>query len=159
MTLERKYRYRRRLPHIQNVERPMFVSFNTKDWWVLPEAARDTVLERCLAEHKKTIFVEAAVVMPEHVHLAFWILRDRDDYPMSIPAVMKQIKGSSGYKVNRLLQRKGPVWQQESFDRILRIEEKLETTIEYIRQNPVRRGLVKRPEEYRWLWVSPEPFL
>ena len=25
---------------------------------------------------------------------------------------------------------------------------------EYIRQNPVRRGLVQKPEDYRWLWLE-----
>jgi hypothetical protein len=27
---------------------------------------------------------------------------------------------------------------------------------EYIRQNPVKAGLVGRPEDYPWLWVNPE---
>jgi hypothetical protein len=26
--------------------------------------------------------------------------------------------------------------------------------MEYIRQNPVREGLVKKPEDYQWLWVD-----
>jgi hypothetical protein len=46
------------------------------------------------------------------------------------------------------------MWQEESFDHVLRSEERLEETVEYIRQNPVRRGLVARPEDYRWLWVG-----
>lgn len=29
-------------------------------------------------------------------------------------------------------------------------------TIDYIRQNPVRKGLVQKPEDYQWLWVEPE---
>ena len=44
----------------------------------------------------------------------------------------------------------------EFFDHVLRSDESLKDKCEYIRQNPVRRGLVTRPEEYRWLWVSPE---
>src|SRR5580658_3389538 len=27
--------------------------------------------------------------------------------------------------------------------------------LEYIRQNPVRRGLVEKPEDYPWLWLEP----
>jgi hypothetical protein len=38
---------------------------------------------------------------------------------------------------------------------VLRSDESLKEKCEYIRQNPVRRGLVKRPEDYRWLWVNP----
>ena len=46
------------------------------------------------------------------------------------------------------------MWQEESFDHVVRSNESLENKIEYIRQNPVRRGLVKSPEEYPWLWVE-----
>ena len=49
----------------------------------------------------------------------------------------------------------GPVWEEESFDHVLRSDESLKEKCEYIRQNPVRRGLVKNPEDYRWLWIDP----
>jgi REP element-mobilizing transposase RayT len=155
---DRKYEYRRKLPHLQSSEKSLFISFNTKNWWVLPPRARTIVLENCLAEHKKRrIFLEAVVIMPEHVHLALWINRAEDGWPHSLPAVLKTIKGRSGFQINKELARKGTVWQRESFDRIPRSEDKLEDHIEYIRQNPVRRGLVKKPEDYPWTWISPEP--
>ena len=55
-----------------------------------------------------------------------------------------------------MLRLSGPVWQEESFDHVLRSDESLKEKCEYIRQNPVRKGLVMRPEEYRWLWVDPD---
>ena len=51
----------------------------------------------------------------------------------------------------------GPVWQEESFDHVLRSQESLEQKLEYIQQNPVRRGLVEKPEDYRWLWIEQDP--
>jgi hypothetical protein len=36
---------------------------------------------------------------------------------------------------------------EESFDHTLRTAESLKDKLEYIRQNPVRRGLVARPED------------
>ena len=157
MALDRKYEYRRKLPHLQKSEKPLFISFNTKNWWVLPPAARTIVLENCLAEHKKRIFLRAAVIMPEHVHLALWVNRAADGWPHSLPAILKTIKGRSGFQINKKLGRNGTVWQRESFDRIPRSENKLDDHIEYIRQNPVRRGLVDKPEDYPWTWISPEP--
>ena len=68
--------------------------------------------------------------------------------------ILQGIKGVSAHSVNRMLQRSGPVWQEESFDHVLRSNESFEEKLEYIRQNPVRRGLVTRREEYRWLWVE-----
>jgi len=44
------------------------------------------------------------------------------------------------------------VWQDESFDHVLPSAEKLEDRIEYVLQNPVRRGLVKNWKDYRWTW-------
>jgi REP element-mobilizing transposase RayT len=159
MAAPRKYEYRRNLPHLLNSERPLFLSFNTKDRWHLPPAARDIVLAACLEQHRKKFFFEAAVVMPDHVHFVGWILRDHEGYPFEIPALMKAIKGKSGLAVNRLLERSGKVWQEESFDHVLRSDEKLEETIEYIKENPVKRGLSSNSGRYRWLWISPEPFV
>jgi hypothetical protein len=46
---------------------------------------------------------------------------------------------------------------EESFDRVLRVSEKLDEKIAYIFDNPVRKGLVSSPNKYRWLWVAPRP--
>ena len=50
----------------------------------------------------------------------------------------------------------GPVWEEESFDHVLRSDESLKEKCEYIWQNAVKAGLVKNPESYRWVWVNPE---
>ncbi len=50
--------------------------------------------------------------------------------------------------------REGPVWQDESFDHVLRNDESLREKMEYIRQNPVGKGLVTKPEDYPWLWIE-----
>ena len=159
VTLPRKYEYRRNLPHFLNSERPLFVSFNAKDRWNLSAAARDIVLAACLDQHRKRFFFEAVVVMPDHVHFVGWILHDPEGYPFEVPPLMKAIEGRSALAVNRLLERSGKVWQEESFDHVLRLEEKLGETIEYIKENPVKRGLSSNSRRYRWLWTSPEPFV
>jgi hypothetical protein len=55
------------------------------------------------------------------------------------------------HRINRLLHLSGPAWEEESFDHVLRSDESLKEKCEYIRQNPVRRGLVRLPKDYRWL--------
>jgi hypothetical protein len=65
---------------------------------------------------------------------------------------MDAIKGASAHKINRLLERSGKVWQTECFDRVLRSSEKLDEKMQYILDNPVRKGLVSAGAEYRWLW-------
>jgi REP-associated tyrosine transposase len=56
--------------------------------------------------------------------------------------------------VNQLIGARGAVWLDESFDHVLRSYESFEEKLEYIRQNPVRRGLVTAPDQYPWLWVK-----
>src|SRR6266550_5090047 len=45
-----KYRYRRRLPHIQKADADLFITFCTGGRRILPEHARNLVLEHCLRE-------------------------------------------------------------------------------------------------------------
>jgi REP element-mobilizing transposase RayT len=92
--------------------------------------------------------------MPDHVHLLLTPLRSESGNPHSLIEILQGIKGASAHSVNRALRRSGPVWQEESFDHVLRSDESFEKKLEYLRQNPVRRGLVGKPEDYPWLWVE-----
>jgi REP element-mobilizing transposase RayT len=116
--------------------------------------ARSLVLQHCLHEHLKRIRLYAAVVMPDHVHLLFTPLRDQETRSYNLAVVVQAIKGSSAHSINKLLGRSGPVWQEEYFDHVVRSYESLRERIEYIRQNPVRRGLARTPEQYPLLWAE-----
>ena len=122
-----------------------------------PANARNVILQHCVHDDGKRIKLHAAVVMPDHVHLVLTPLRDEQGWPYALSAILKLIKGVSARSVNKLLGSSGPVWQEESFDHVLRSNESFQAKAEYIRQNPVRRGLVKRPEDYPWLWVQQDP--
>jgi REP element-mobilizing transposase RayT len=90
--------------------------------------------------------------MPDHVHLVITPLEDDDGTPVTMAAIMNGIKGASAHSVNKLLRRRGRVWQDESLDRILRTNESLRQKVEYVCQNPVRAGLISCEDEYPWLW-------
>jgi REP element-mobilizing transposase RayT len=151
--LKGKYEYRRRLPHNQKDERAVFVTFCCS-FESLPEPVRDIVLRHCLQDQGTKAAIHAVMVMPDHVHLLLAPLRDLDGNLYSLVEILQGIKSASAHSLNRAPGRSGPVWQEESFDHVLRSEESLSEKLEYIRQNPVRRGLVTRPEDYRWLWVE-----
>ena len=157
--LDRKYSYRRTLPHLLKDNRPVFVTFGTFKRWELPAAARQLVFDCCLQEHGGTIDLHAMVVMPTHAHLLFTPRRDAEGWLVSLPKIMRLIKGRSAHFLNQLLERHGPVWQEESFDHVLRSNESLREKVDYICQNPVRAGLVWRETDYRWLWRDEIPTL
>ena len=44
----------------------------------------------------------------------------------------------------------GELWQARFFDRALRTVKEYNEKVEYIHMNPVRPGLVSRPQDWRW---------
>jgi REP element-mobilizing transposase RayT len=109
----------------------------------------------CDHDHGSKYDLQVAVVMPEHVHLILVPLTNEERGEVySLIEILKGIKGASVHSINKHLKRRGTVWQEESFDRVLRCSEKLDEKIGYVLQNPVRRGLVSDWQEYRWLWYQ-----
>jgi REP element-mobilizing transposase RayT len=92
---------------------------------------------------ERRIFALAYAVMPDHLHL---LVAPSDDLTLS--EAMKAIKGFSARGINRRLGQKGSVWQEGFYDRVMRNEEQLMATIDYIHRNAVEAGLTKTPEEY-----------
>ena len=171
-----KYRYRRRLPHLQKADADLFITFCTGGRKILIEQARELVLEHCLREGgilpmagegarptqarptqaKPRIHLHAVVVVPDHVHLLMTPLRDENGWPFPLLDILQCFKGATAHRINKLCNTSGLVWEEESFDHVLRSDESLKEKCEYIRQNPIRAELVNKPEDYRWLWVNPE---
>jgi len=147
-----KAEYRRHLPHLQVEDKPLFVTFATHKRWVLPESIRQVVLKHCLHDHEVKLQVHGIVVMPDHVHLIFTPLKDNKGNPFGLAEIMSGIKGASAHRINKALNRHGHVWQDESFDHVLRSEESVHSKVQYICENPIRKGLVSDVEDYPWLW-------
>jgi putative transposase len=147
--------YRRHLPHYQNDFRTYFITFATLKRRILPPEVRDLVLRHIRHEHERRIFINIAVVMPDHVHIIGAPLWDTHGRTYAIWQITKGIKGSSARSVNRLLGSTGPLWQGESFDHQLRREESVMEKMEYVANNPVRAALVMVGEDYPWVWRGP----
>src|SRR5438046_2978459 len=121
--LKGKYEYRRRLPHYQKADRPVFVTFCAGYYPAWPEFVLDIVLRHCRHDQGIKAQIHAVVVMPDHVHMLLTPLRDADSNPFSLVGILQGVKGASAHSVNKALRRSGPVWQEESFDHVLRSNE------------------------------------
>ena len=148
------YEYRRNLPHLEKSDRAHFITFHTMGYRPLSPKARDLVLACCLYPHGRKCRVHAVVVMPEHVHMLLTPLRDDAGESFTFAEILHPIKSVSAHRINKLRREEGAVWQDESFDHVERSEESLDDKIEYLQQNPVRRGLASRAGQYKWLWVE-----
>jgi REP element-mobilizing transposase RayT len=97
--------------------------------------------------------------MPDHAHMIFTpLINEAKMEVYALAEITKAIKGASAHLINLRLGRKGQIWQEESFDHVLRSSEKLDQKIDYILNNPVRKQLVSHAEDYSWLWISPAIF-
>ncbi len=91
--------------------------------------------------------------MPDHVHTILTPLLDTERGEVfSLTRITQAIKSASARAINQKLIRTGAVWQEESFDHVLRSSEGLDAKVEYVLQNPIRKGLVTDWHEYRWAW-------
>jgi REP element-mobilizing transposase RayT len=143
----------RNLPHLEAPGATYFITFRCTRGIQLPDRARDLIMAAIEACNGTSIDLDAAVVMPDHSHTIFRLIE-----PHKLSRVLQQIKGRSARQVNQLLKedhrlKPVPLWMDESFDHIVRTEAEWQEKIEYIRQNPVKKGLASTPEEYRWLFA------
>jgi putative transposase len=87
--------------------------------------------------------VAGYVLMPEHVHL---LLGEPPHSSLSVALqVLKQ-------KTSRTLKKKSDrqFWQRRYYDFNVHSELKRVEKLRYMHRNPVRRGLVERPEDWPW---------
>jgi putative transposase len=84
--------------------------------------------------------VAGYVVMPEHVHLL-----------VSEPQKGLLERSIQALKLSVSVQRtERPFWQVRYYDFNVHSDEKRVEKLRYIHQNPVRRGLVTKPEDWPW---------
>ncbi len=83
--------------------------------------------------------VIAAVLMPDHVHL------------LIAPKDREEAVGDAAGALKRWIRREVRAkwrWQSGSFDRLLRSDESAYEKWQYIRENPVRAGLVEKWQDW-----------
>jgi putative transposase len=139
----------RNLPHWQIGGVWYFITFRAST--VFSDKARDIAVASILHDHKIKFELSTAVVMPDHVHILFRPKLKGANVYFSLTEIMKPLKGACSRKINALSGSNGSVWQDEWFDRIVRDEKEWSEKHAYIGNNPVKAGLVERPEDYRWL--------
>jgi putative transposase len=104
------------------------------------KSALEELLEATRARHYARIY--AYVLMPEHVHLLL-------NEPPNI--LLGQFLKAFKQRSSRKLKGSGEhFWQARYFDANIHGEEARSEVIRYIHRNPVKRGLVARPEQYPW---------
>ena len=117
-----------------------------KAWFRSKEYA-DELQRTILHYHEQRYEIGCFVIMANHSHLVI-----RPFQTSQLENEIKAMKNISARFINKRESLDGALWQQESYDRIIRDEEHLYRVVQYIGANPRRAGM---PRESWRRWINP----
>ena len=97
------------------------------------------------SRRKLHFLLSGFVVMPDQGHALIWT-----SSAVTISRVVQDIQWLSARALNHARSTAGWVWQQQFWDRFVRQAKEFNERLVYRHLNPVRKGLVKQPEAWRW---------
>jgi putative transposase len=101
-------------------------------------------LDVCQDHRKKQRFLlHEFVVMPDHFHLLI-----TPDFSISLEKAVQFIKGGFSYRAKKELGSNLEIWQPSFTEHRVHNAEDFIGHRKYIHENPVREGLVQKPEDY-----------
>ena len=130
----------RNLPHWHQDGKSYFITFRSAQG-EFSENEQSLILNACFHFHGDRHHTYIATVMPDHVHV---ILRPLESSPNDwhgLPDILHSIKSYTAHAINTLRNTTGPVWQDESYDRIIRDADEFDEKANYVFENPARAGL------------------
>jgi REP element-mobilizing transposase RayT len=136
-----------RLHRLRSGDRIFFVTVNLRRT-VPPFIAQEyPVILGAIQESRRRLgfLLCGYVLMPDHWHALFW-----PNYPLTISRLVQDIKYVSSRCLNRERGGAGTLWQHQFWDRFVRHAKEFNDRLTYMHLNPVRRGLVAKPEQWRW---------
>jgi REP element-mobilizing transposase RayT len=96
----------------------------------------------------------AYCIMPNHAHLIFKPLLKGNDIYFGLTEILHSLKRHTAREANKILQKRGAFWQDESYDHFIRDDAELERTVGYVLYNPVKANLVKEQAEWKWSYCK-----
>jgi putative transposase len=104
-------------------------------------------LAQVMSERRKQhgFLLTAWVSLPDHWHAIVY-----PSFPLTISRVLQAIKVGATLRINRRRGERGALLQRRFFDRALRTVREDHEKVEDIHLNPVKAGLVRRPDDWKW---------
>ncbi len=141
---------RKSLPfHVYYVTKCLF----DKSYPVLANEANANILISSLdwLRKQEIIKIGGFVVMPDHYHAIIGLTEKK-----TLGQVMESLDKFTARRINSFLNNKGKFWQEGFFDHCNRNLVEYRGTLEYIHQNPVRKGLVEIAENWPYSTANPQ---
>lgn len=111
----------------------------------LDEEDKQRFLETLFAKKKETgFFLLVYCLMDNHVHLVVQVGEE------ALATTMKRINASYAFYFNQKYNRVGHLFQDRFKSEPVEDEKYLMAVTRYIHNNPVKAGIVNKPEDYKW---------
>jgi putative transposase len=143
-----------------------FVTFVVKNWYyIFDRHNRFKILEDSFVycQQHKNLKIYSFVFMINHLH---FIAQDPDlagvirDMKTHLSKEMQNNIIATEPEVLKLFQNKDnsySFWESSNFPKLIQTEEMFEQKVNYIHYNPVRKGFVNYPEDWKWSSASKIP--
>ena len=143
--------WRKRLPHWRADHVTYYVTFrHRRD---LDEAERLALFRNLLRPDGRRWDLSILCVLPGATELVFQVREGpKGNYELS--GIVEKAKTKTGKLIIKNTGERFPPFYTESYDRIIRDADELETKFMEILESPVSAELAEDPELYEWLWVA-----
>jgi type I restriction enzyme R subunit/putative DNA methylase len=145
-------REQKKLPHWQGPDETYFIRFSLHDNRVpdlTDKRLAPHVLSSLRYHDNQRYLLFDYTVMPDHIHCILKPLGIGQGMH-NLLGIICSVKCFSATQINRILGRSGRLWQEESYDHVLRNLQDYEEKSLYIYMNPVKAGLVQAPADWPW---------
>jgi REP element-mobilizing transposase RayT len=138
------------------IQKKYFAQFDTfmdtglnEPYWLSQNTIAQVVYDSLLHLASAAIDLYCFTIMSNHVHCLFSVT----DNNVDLYKLMQSHKSFTAKKCNIILQRTGAFFGTESYDHIVRAGE-FDKIVNYILQNPVKVGLVKKLDDWKWSFLA-----
>ena len=153
----------RQFQYFLDVDHLLDAAAQSPHWLQRPDVA-NIIVEALHYKDGTAYELLAYCIMPNHVHIVLnlgastcgdTIHLDETVTPFPVTRLMASVKKCSARLANKLLGRKGPFWQHESYDHVIRNSDELERILWYVLNNPVAAGIASSWTEWKWTYCKP----
>ncbi|WP_229365655.1 transposase [Fibrisoma montanum] len=124
--------------------------------WLADDALAKVVAESFQYWDDRAYELIAYTIMSNHIHIVFTLFNDESGNQVrSLQQVVQSVKSFSAKRCNRLLSREGMFWSDRNYDRLVRNQEEQHRIVQYVLNNPVKAGLCKRWQDWKWTYMKP----
>lgn len=129
--------------------------------WLADEKVAQIVADELHALDGERYRLIAYSLLPNHGHVvadtaehSFKPAHHGVTAPYPLTDTLKLLKGRTALHCNRTLGRSGKFWHHESYDHVIREAGEYERIVWYVLNNPVKAGLAKNWEDWKFTFIS-----